>query len=258
MSEPPTGDVGTELDPDGTVLTVTFRRAGRRNALTWEMYEALLAACERADAEDTVRVLVVRGAGGTAFVAGTEISQFRGFTGADGVEYEHRVTRVLNRIRAVRVPTVAAVEGFCVGGGLGIACAADVRIATHGSRFGVPVARTLGNCLSAGTLALMVETFGRPLTLDLLLTARLMETDEAGRVPGFLHAVVDDLDEGLAALVGQLTSHAPLTLWATKELLRPADEVDEAAVVSRVYGSADFADGVAAFAERRSPRWTGA
>lgn len=255
MSDP-SGDVGVDLGADGTVLTVTFRRAARRNALTWDMYEALLAACDRADDSDTVRVLVVRGAGGTAFVAGTDISQFAGFTGGDGVDYEHRVTRVLDRIRAVRVPTVAAVEGFCVGGGLGIACATDLRIATHGSRFGVPIARTLGNTLSAGTLDLMVETLGRPLTLDLLLTARLMDTDEAGRVPGFLHAVVDDLDAGLATLVDALRSHAPLTLWATKELLRPG--ADEPAVVSRVYGSADFADGVAAFAERRAPRWTGA
>jgi enoyl-CoA hydratase/carnithine racemase len=255
VTGPHTEDVTTELDADGAVLTVTFRRAARRNALTWAMYEALLAACDRADDEPAVRALVVRGAGGTAFVAGTDISQFRGFDGADGVAYEHRVTGVLDRIRAVRVPVVAAVEGFCVGGGMGIACAADLRIATAGSRFGVPIARTLGNTLSAGTLGLMVETLGRPLTLDLLLTARLMDAEEAGRVPGFLHAVVDDLETGLAELLDRLRSSAPLTLWATKELLRPG--ADEHAVVSRVYGSADFADGVAAFTERRAPRWGG-
>lgn len=253
-------DATTELD--GGVLTLTFRRAAQHNALTWEMYEALVAACERADTEHDVRALVVRGDGGRAFVAGTDIGQFAEFaSGADGVAYEHRVTAVLDRIRAVRVPTVAAIGGYCVGGGLGIACAADLRIATPGSRFGVPIARTLGNCLSARTLELLVETLGRPLTADLLLTARLLETEEARRVPGFLHAVVDDLDAGLAELTGRLTAGAPLTLWATKELLGPAGrdgaDHDADAVVETVYGSADFRAAVAAFGERRVPRWTG-
>lgn len=247
-------DVETRVE--GGVLTVAFRRVSRHNALTWAMYDALVAACERADADDDVRVLVVRGEGGKAFVAGTDIAQFQAFeTGRAGVDYEHRVTQILDRLRAVTVPTVAAVQGYCVGGGMGIACAADLRIATPGSRFGVPIARTLGNCLSAGTLALLVEALGRPLTVDLMLTGRLLETDEAARAPGFLHRVVDDLDAGLAELTGRLTANAPLTQWATKELLRPG--TDEQAVVSRVYGSRDFRDAVAAFGERRTPQWTG-
>lgn len=247
-------DVETRVE--GGVLTVAFRRVSRHNALTWAMYDALVAACERADADDDVRVLVVRGEGGKAFVAGTDIAQFQAFeTGRAGVDYEHRVTQILDRLRAVTVPTVAAVQGYCVGGGMGIACAADLRIATPGSRFGVPIARTLGNCLSAGTLALLVEALGRPLTVDLMLTGRLLETDEVARAPGFLHRVVDDLDAGLAELTGRLTANAPLTQWATKELLRPG--TDEQAVVSRVYGSRDFRDAVAAFGERRTPQWTG-
>ncbi|ANY08562.1 enoyl-CoA hydratase [Pseudonocardia sp. HH130630-07] len=252
-------DTTTELD--GGVLTLTFRRAAQHNALTWEMYDALVAACERADADDAVRALVVRGEGGKAFVAGTDIGQFAAFTsGADGVAYEHRVTAILDRVRAVRVPTVSAVGGFCVGGGLGIACATDLRIATPGSRFGVPIARTLGNCLSARTLDLLVETLGRGLTADLLLTGRLLGTEEAGRVPGFLHAVVDDLDAGVAELGGRLVSGAPLTILATKELLANRHEGpdrDDSAVVERVYGSADFRAAVAAFGERRTPTWTG-
>lgn len=263
---------GTEDDPgndsgndtvtglaDG-VLTLTFRRVAQHNALTWAMYDALVAACDRADTDDAVRVLVVRGDGGRAFVAGTDIGQFAAFTsGADGVAYERRVTAVLDRIRAVEVPTVSAVGGFCVGGGLGIACATDLRIATPGSRFGVPIARTLGNCLSARTLDLLVETLGRALTADLLLTARLMETGEARLVPGFLHAVVDDLDAGLADLTGRLAGGAPLTIRATKELLRrpPGERADDTAVVERVYGSADFRAAVAAFGTGSRPEWTG-
>lgn len=245
-----------ETTVEGGVLTVTFRRVRQHNALTWAMYDALVAACEQADADDAVRALVVRGDGGKAFVAGTDISQFRAFTsGRDGVAYEERVTEILDRLRAVTVPTVVAVQGYCVGGGMGIACAADLRIATPGSRFGVPVARTLGNCLSAGTLALLVESLGRPLTTDLMLTGRLLDTEEAARVPGFLHRVVDDLDEGLAELTGRLTANAPLTQWATKELLR--DPAADEAVVERVYGSTDFRGAVAAFGEGRPPSWTG-
>ncbi|MEQ3554368.1 enoyl-CoA hydratase [Pseudonocardia nematodicida] len=252
-------DVGTDLD--GRVLTVTFRRPAQRNALTWEMYDGLVAACERADDDDAVRVLVVRGEGGKAFVAGTDIGQFAAFTsGADGIDYEHRVTAILDRIRAVSVPTVSAVQGWCVGGGLGIACATDLRIATPDSRFGVPIARTLGNCLSARTLDLLVETLGRPLTADLLLTARMLEVGEARHVPGFLHAVVDDLDAGLAELTARLVSGAPLTIWATKELLRARESAgtpDDSEVVARVYGSDDFRGAVAAFGEGRRPEWTG-
>ncbi|OLL73011.1 Enoyl-CoA hydratase [Pseudonocardia sp. Ae168_Ps1] len=252
-------DATTALDAG--VLTLTFRRAAQHNALTWDMYAALVEACERADADDEVRALVVRGDGGRAFVAGTDIGQFAAFTsGADGVAYEKRVTEVLDRIRAVQVPTVSAVEGYCVGGGLGIACATALRIATPGSRFGVPIARTLGNCLSARTLDLLVESLGRALTADLLLTARFLETDEARRVPGFLHAVVDDLDAGLAELTPRLTGGAPLTIWATKELLRgraDGPDRDDSAVVERVYGSADFRAAVAAFGDRRPPTWTG-
>lgn len=222
------------------VLTVTFDRPDQRNAMTWAMYDALVAACDRADADDAVRVLVLRGAGGRAFVAGTDITQFRDFEdGDDGVAYERRVGAVLRRLRLVRVPSIAAVEGACVGGGLGIACAADLRLATPGSRFGVPIARTVGNCLSRDTLELFSGVLGRGLTLDLVVTGRLLDTDEAARCPGFLHRVVDDLDEGLAELTERVAGNAPLTMWAAKQLLGdPA--ADEHAIVSRVYGSADF------------------
>ena len=107
---------------DGAVLTVTFNRPARHNAMTYEMYEDLYAACETADADEGVKVLVLRGAGGRAFVSGTDIGSFRDFrSGDDGVAYERRIARVVNRLEEVRVPTVAAVEGYCVGGGLAIA-----------------------------------------------------------------------------------------------------------------------------------------
>ena len=245
---------------DGPVLTVLFNRPAQRNAMTWAMYQGLVAACERADTEDAIRVLVLRGAGGAAFVAGTDIAQFAAFgSGADGVEYERATTEILTRLAAVTVPTVGVIEGFCVGAGLAIAAACDLRIATPGSRFGVPIARTLGNCLSASTLALISGHLGPARTLDLLLTARLATTEELAPT-GFLAEITEDPDAALAALVKQLTTHAPLTMWATKTALhrlREAATVPDEDIVAAVYGSADFQAGVAAFTAKKSPNWTG-
>src|SRR3954453_6543131 len=118
------------VDRDGPVLRVTFNRPASHNALTFAMYEGLHDACERADAEDDVKVLVLRGAGGRAFVSGTAIAQFEGFDGQAGVAYEERISRVVRRLEDTTVPTVAAVDGYCIGGGLALAAACDLRIAT--------------------------------------------------------------------------------------------------------------------------------
>src|SRR3981081_3061483 len=136
------------VDRDGPVLRVTFNRPEQRNALTWQMYTDLVAACEVADTDSDIRVMVLRGAGDVAFVAGTDIGQFAEFrTGEDGIAYEEKVGRVVGRLASVRVPTVAAVSGFCVGAGLGVAAVCDIRVATRSARFGIPIARTLGHWL---------------------------------------------------------------------------------------------------------------
>ena len=150
-----------KVSRDGAVLTVTFDRPARHNAMTHEMYEALYAAARRPTATSGVKVLVLRGAGGRAFVSGTDISTFRDFRdGADGIAYERRIARVLNRLEDVTVPTVAAIEGYCVGGGLAIAAVCDLRVATRSARFGVPIARTLGNCLSMNSMSILVAQLG--------------------------------------------------------------------------------------------------
>ncbi|WGW12554.1 enoyl-CoA hydratase/isomerase family protein [Saxibacter everestensis] len=247
------------VEQKSDALYVTFNRAAQRNAMSWEMYQGLQAACERADAEDSVRVMVLRGAGGTAFVAGTDIAQFKGFTGQDGIEYEQRISAILGRLAAVRVPVIAAIEGFCIGGGLGIAAVADLRIADRGAKFGVPIARTLGNCLSASTLSVLVSLVGRARATDLLMTARLMSADEA-LASGFVTTVSDDVDAEVEALVRRLGSSAPLTLWATKEAMRriyAGSTVDDEDIVSLVYGSEDFANAVTAFTSKRKPVWQG-
>ncbi|HEX4224779.1 MAG TPA: enoyl-CoA hydratase [Pseudonocardiaceae bacterium] len=248
------------VNANGGVLTVVFNRPAQRNAMTWAMYEGLVAACERADADPAIRTLVLRGAGGAAFVAGTDIAQFAAFrSGQDAVDYERKTTAILTRLAEVRVPTVAVIDGFCVGAGLAIASACDLRISRPGARFGVPIARTVGNCLSAATMALIAGRLGPARTMDLLLTARLATAEELAPT-GFLAEITEELDGALARLVGRLAGHAPLTMWATKAALlrlREAVRVEDADIIERVYGSADFRAGVAAFGAKQTPEWTG-
>jgi enoyl-CoA hydratase len=251
-----------EVTQDGAVLTVLFNRPEARNAMTFAMYEGLEEACARADEDESVRVLVLRGAGGRAFVAGTDIAQFLAFTsGEDGIAYEERIERVVNRLEDVTVPTVAAVEGACVGGGLALAAACDLRVATASSRFGVPIARTLGNCLSMNTYSLLVHHLGPGRTLDMLLRAKLLSADDA-HAAGFLGEVVPDgqLDPALGSLVETLLSHAPLSMKVAGQALarlRRANLPDGDDLVREVFGSADFRAGVSAFVNRGQVSWTG-
>jgi enoyl-CoA hydratase len=230
--------------------------------MTFAMYEGLEEACDRADSDESVRVLVLRGAGGRAFVAGTDIAQFLEFSsGDDGIAYEERISRVVNRLEDVTVPTVAAVEGACVGGGLALAAACDLRLATESSRFGVPIARTLGNCLSMNTYSLLVHHLGPARTLDMLLRARLLSAADA-HAAGFVGEVIPDgeLEPALTALVDVLLSHAPLSMKAAGQAvarLRRANLPDGDDLVREVFGSADFRAGVAAFVERGQATWTG-
>src|SRR5262245_45238984 len=120
--------------------------------MTWGMYDALVQACERVDADPAIRVLVLRGAGGKAFVSGTDISQFQSFrTPSDAIEYEKRISSVLGRLDAVQKPTIVQIEGFATGAGCGITATCDLSLATPESSIGIPIARTLGNCASTGT-----------------------------------------------------------------------------------------------------------
>ena len=248
------------VERDDGVLTVTFNRPEARNAMTWEMYQGLAEACDAVDADPAVRVMVLRGTGGRAFVAGTDIAQFIEFDGRAGVAYERRISEVLARLRAVDVPVIAAIDGYCVGGGLGIAACADLRLASPGSRFGVPIARTLGNCLSGDTLGLLIALLGRGRVVDMLLRARFIDADEA-LTAGFLGTVTDDVDATTAEWAATLKGHAPLTMWSVKEIVRRLSDlgggIDDADVVERIYGSEDFHEAVRAFIAKEDYEWTG-
>ncbi len=249
----------------GPVMTVTFDRPAQHNAMTFAMYDGLYEACDAADADDDVKVMVLRGAGGRAFASGTDITVFKDFRdGADGMGYEQRLTRVVNRLEEVTVPTVAAVEGYCLGGGLAIAAVCDLRVATRSAKFGVPIAKTLGNCLSMNSISILVERLGPARTLDMVLRARLLDGVEAGAA-GFVAEICEDgaLDEAIAGVGAKLLEHAPLTILATKAAvarLRRANLPSDDDLVARVYGSDDFRRGVAGFGTTGSegpPSWTG-
>ncbi|MFI7614859.1 enoyl-CoA hydratase/isomerase family protein [Nonomuraea terrae] len=247
---------------DGPVLRVVFNRPARHNALTWVMRDGLYDACERADADPGIRLLVLSGAGERAFVSGTDISQFAAFTdGADGVAYERRIQRVVDRLERVRVPTLAVVQGYCVGAGLILAAACDLRLAVPEARFGAPIARTLGNCLSMNTYSLLVHHLGPARTLDMLLRARLYTGEEA-HAAGFTAELCEpgDLPARQAEVEERLLSHAPLSMWAAKEAvrrLRVAGLPDGDDIVAEVFGSADFHAAVPAFLAKERVAWQG-
>jgi enoyl-CoA hydratase/carnithine racemase len=253
---------------EGAIVTLTFNRPEARNAMTWGMYQRLYEVCEEVDADDAVRVLVLKGAAGKdggvkAFVAGTDISQFTQFKGAeDGIKYEKDGDKRSGRIARVKKPVIAQIEGVCVGGGFGIAAGADIRVGTPESRFGLPIARTLGNCLSMSNYAAFIDLIGPSRLKEMVFQARLMGADEA-LTAGFLHQVVssDQIEKQVREIAEKVASHAPITLWATKEAVRRIQAArqlpDGDDIVRKVYGSADFAEGVRAFVEKRQPRWTG-
>ncbi len=243
--------MSVEWERRGPAAWVTFNRPEAHNAMTFAMYEQLFECCERTDAEDDVRVLVLRGAGGKAFVAGTDIRQFLDFSSAeDGLEYERTIDRIVGRLERVRVPTIALVDGFAMGSGLALSAACDLRICSPAAVFGLPIARTVGNCLSMENYARLAALLGEARVKDIVFTARRVEASEALAI-GFATEVVDDAEARVEELCELLSSHAAMTMWATKEALRrlrPVPDGDD--LVRAVYGSAEFRERVEAFLER--------
>lgn len=238
---------------------VTLNRPAARNALTFAMYERL---AEIAADPGGAKAIVIAGAGDKAFAAGTDIGQFRAFASADdAIAYEAKLDRVLGALERCAVPTIAAVAGACTGGGAGIAAACDLRLAAANARFGFPIARTLGNCLSMGNIARLAALIGSARVTEMIFTARLYTADEALAV-GLVSEVVADPPAVMAradALARQVAGNAPLTLRATKEALRrlrdslPPDED----LIRLCYTSDDFREGMEAFLGKRPPVWTG-
>jgi enoyl-CoA hydratase/carnithine racemase len=245
------------------IAILTFNRPDARNAMTWDMYQGLYDACEHVDQDARVRVLVLRGAGDKAFVAGTDIAQFREFkTPQHAIDYEAKQNRNVGRLEELKKPTIAMIRGYAVGGGANIALACDLRIAATDAKFGVPIAKTLGNTLSIATIARIVSYVGPARTKELLFTARLIGAEE-GRAAGVFNEVVEPerLEARTVALAEQIASNAPLTIRSVKEGVRRLlahGRIEEAEdLVLMAYLSEDFTEGVEAFLAKRTPVWRG-
>ena len=255
----------TTFDTDGSIAILTFNRPEARNAMTWEMYDALAAACDRVEQDAGIRALILRGAGGKAFVSGTDISQFREFrTQEDGIGYEQRLDATLDRLERLSKPVIAQIEGVAAGGGCAIAICCDLRVATPESSFGVPVARTLGNCLSGATYARLVDLIGPAHVKELMFTGQFIDAERAqalGLVTRI--AAASEIAAVVRHIAQEIAANAPLTIRATKEMLRriaahrrlPAGADHD--LIGLCYTSRDFRDAVQAFTEKRKPVWRG-
>lgn len=245
------------------VVEITFNRPHRHNAFTTAMYAGLVDLFAELKSNDEVRVVVLRGAGSVAFAAGNDISEFVSMTsGAQAVEYEARVRDVLTMLSRLPQVSVAAVDGLCIGGGLGVATYCDLRLATKASRFGYPIARTLGNALSRPLLERCVHVFGEALTREMLLASRMIDADRAYGVGAILSvsATNTELERDLSGIVDGLLHAAPLTLRATKLQLLAitesgADPAHDERLLEKVYSSPGFREGVRAFLAKEKPRF---
>lgn len=241
---------------------ITVDRPEAKNAMTFAMYEALFDGCETLDADESVRVVIMRGGGGT-FVAGTDIREFLNLrTSDDALAYERMIDRVVGRLEQMSTPTIAMIEGDAVGGGFTMAAACDLRYASATARLGVPIARTLGNCLSMGNYARTLDLVGPARLKELLFTARLLAAPEAQAI-GIVNEVVpaEALETRVREVATAIASMAPLTVQVSKEAIRRIHEhrrvPDGADLIARCYTSEDFQGAVRAFLEKRKPVWTG-
>jgi len=248
----------------GAIGVVTFNRPAAHNALTFGMYDRLGEICARVAGDGPVKALIVTGAGGRAFAAGTDISLFRDFrSGADGLAYEARMEAMFAKLERCPVPTIAAIPGICTGGAAVIAAACDLRLATRGLKFGFPIARTLANCLSAANIARVAMLTGVGRAVDMLMTTRLIEADEALAIGlvNELFATPEALMDRAHALAAQIATQAPLTMRAGKEIVRRMRErfarIEDEDLIALCYGSADFREGLDAFLAKRKPKFTG-
>ena len=243
---------------------ITFNRPEARNAFTFRMYERLAEICKGVSADPSIKVLVLTGADETAFAAGTDIAEFRKFSGPkDALDYEVRINGLLDGLERIPIPTIAAIAGVCTGGGTTIAACCDLRIGAANMRLGVPISRTLGNCLSMANYTRLVALIGIARTKEIIFTGRLIHANEAHAL-GLLSEVLPDLaalQTRADELARTIATRAPLTLRATKEAMRRIKErmspEEDNDMILSCYMSHDFQEGMDAFLNKRPPKWTG-
>lgn len=249
---------------DGGIATVTLSNPEKLNAVTAAMWRLLAAVMVEADADQSLRAVVIRGEG-TAFAAGGDLDEFRHerATVDLALAYHEAVGIALTAVERCRHPTVASVRGACVGGGLEIACACDLRIAGESARFGVPITR-LGFSMYPGELAGLLKLAGPAVTKEILLEGRLLIAREA-LAKGLLTRVVadDDVETEVCQTVARIAAGAPLAArahkWWIARLLegRPLTE-EEKRQSFAFLATADYREGLDAFEAKRAPEFKGA
>ena len=247
------------LNLDGRIARVTFNNPVARNALTWPMYEELKKICDDLANNPDIRAVIFRGAGDKAFVSGSDIQQFVALKKDEA--YEVAVDHIFASLQQLPMPSIAMIEGLAVGSGLLIATACDFRISTPEARFGIPVAKTLGNCLSPSNLSWLAAHLGIPTVKKMLLTAELLKASELLE-SGFLYQTVEttEIESATHALAEKLAALAPITQKASKLTLArllQSNLPNCTDLMRETYNSKDFREGVIAFLEGRSPKWIG-
>lgn len=250
------------LEIRGNIAHITFDHVAARNAMTGGMYQSLRSICSDLALNPAVRVAILRGAGGKSFVSGSDIAQFASFKdGSDGIRYEQGIDDYLSPLATLPIPTIAVIDGMAVGGGLAIASCCDFRISTPDAKFGVPIAKTLGNCLSVGNIAWLVAHLNVNIVKRMLLLAEMVPACELEK-QGYLLATYpqDDLSLEADRLAERLSKLAPITQKSSKLALarlikNQLPNCDD--LISETYGSNDFKNGVNAFLNGKSPAWTG-
>lgn len=247
----------------GPIGFLMLNRPERRNALNREMWAALPDLVAALDHDPETRVIVLRGAGTEAFAAGADISEFAENRANPELarDYEALNGKAFAALRATAKPAVAMISGFCIGGGLALALACDLRIAGKGALFALPPAR-LGLAYPVDGLSDLLHAVSPAFAKEMLFTARRYKAEEALKA-GLVHRVVpeDRLDAEIGALAAEIADNAPLTIKASKRAIdalagRPVAE-DLSALAAACFASADYAEGQRAFLEKRKPRFTG-
>ena len=244
------------------IAYITFDHVAARNAMTVEMYQSLKTICENLAKNPSIRVAIFRGAGGKSFVSGSDIAQFTSFKdGEDGIRYEEAIHDYLNPLASLPIPTIAVIDGMAVGGGLAIATCCDFRISTPDAKFGVPIARTLGNCLYPGNIAWLAAHMGMNIVRRMLLLAEMVSAKEL-HAQGYLLAThdADLLGNKADILAERLSKLAPITQKASKLAMARiiANQLPDCQdLIRETYGSDDFKNGVASFLKGEPPIWVG-
>ncbi|SLN76672.1 enoyl-CoA hydratase [Oceanibacterium hippocampi] len=255
-----TGSGQVHVTRDGPYGRITFDNPGKMNAMSLAMWTELGQAMDSFAKDDGVRVVILRGAGDRAFVSGADISEFEAVRASpEKVRHYNEVSEGADRaLYRLPKPTIARIHGYCVGGGMGLALACDIRICTPESRFGITAAK-LGLGYGFAGIKKLYDIAGPSVAAEVLFSGRLMSAEEALRM-GLVSRVVPaaELDAAVDELSGRIAGNAPMTIAAAKAAIRacarPAAERDHAALeamVAACFASEDYAEGRRAFAEKR-------